>query len=115
MVIGAQPSGAPMTFRIAIAGLLLATLAGCDDYNLGTVSTFEPTANPNQFRFKTVADPFYPEDDQRAEAARIGQLEKRLTANGVCADGYSILERRLIRVPGVIADGTEIYYTVQCA
>lgn len=94
--------------------LPICLLAGCATIDLYNLSTFRPDATNEGFQFQTIADRLYPIDSDRAEALRIVELEKRLSVNGFCPEGYDIVNRRAV-LKGQFSDKIfDVFYTGRC-
>jgi hypothetical protein len=91
------------------------TIAGCADYDLRALSTLEPTGEPGQFRWKTIADAVYPENSPKAEQLRLAQLGKVMGLNADCMRSYIVENRTATRkVDGLAGDIYDVFYTVRC-
>ncbi len=100
----------------ALAGLLLALpllLSACA-FDLKNQSSFE-AFNDGRFRFQTFADVTWPESSEEAESARLKVLRERLGDNGLCADGFSITERKAaLKYKGLLGDVYDLIYYGRC-
>jgi hypothetical protein len=99
--------------------VILLLLVGCSSLDRPYMSSFEPfTDNGGQttFRFRahTASIP-YPEDSKEGEAVRKTWLEKYLSLNNLCQNGYEIIERKVVmRAETFAGPARTIYYTGRC-
>src|SRR5687767_13215911 len=60
-----------------------------------SLTKFEALSS-SEFTFEARADLSYPADDPKAEATRMGWLEKSLAENRLCPNGYTITGRTIV-------------------
>lgn len=103
------------TTLIAIFGAAVLLSACESDLRLAGGAHLEPMNDRGEYRWKTFADPVYPIDSEKAEAARLRQLDTTLMMNGVCAGGYIVADRQAtLRVSGGLGGAYDVFYTVKC-
>lgn len=104
-----------MTNR-TLTGLCLALtipLAACA-FDLKNQSSFEDF-DDGRFRYQTFADVTWPESSEEAESVRLKVLRERLDDNGLCADGFSITERKAsLKHKGLLGDVYDMVYYGRC-
>lgn len=94
--------------RVLVIVLLL---GGCaESMDRITATDFMPAPDGSGFTFKTLIAPQYP-DSPEGEASRMKMLESWLTDNNVCARGYDIVNRQVIKRSVFVQD---IYYSGKC-
>jgi len=97
--------------------LSLFALSGCVSMDRHYHTKFEPvtTQNGNQgFKYFALANIIYTPDKKEDEDIRMEWLQKWLTANNMCKNGYEITERKEVAT-GALSDSVKhIYYTGKC-
>lgn len=102
-----------LSTRILIASMALSACASMDRH---AYTTFEPYRGPSQehrFRFFSKSDIIYPANTTEGEAVRMQWLALWLSDNGLCGNGYKIIERKAVALSGWDA-AKDIYYVGEC-
>jgi hypothetical protein len=118
----AEKFGGPEIGNINVRGIhiviaSLAFLVGCETDLRGANGSFlEPMSAAGSYRWKTFADPTFPIDSAKAEAARLRQLGEVLNMNKACPRGYEVQDRKAtMKASGPIGDTYDMFYTVKCS
>ena len=96
----------------AIIAVLVAILAACASADRRAYTDFRFSGESFEMRALAASD--YPEGDTRAEAIRIDWLERYLSLNGLCPNGYTITNRTAVRIGSFIGDSHDIFYEGRC-
>lgn len=97
-----------MTRISLVMGLLLSS-AGCSSYDRAVGTRFEPGGD-GTFEYEA-----YGVDSPSAEATRMEWLRQYLGDNGLCPDGYEIIDRRpVVTRTGLLENGYTVYYKGRC-
>ena len=98
--------------RAIAATFALLALVGCASMDRPVMSTFEPT--DSGFRYKAQAGLFYEDGDPAAEATRMQWLQRYLTDNHLCPNGYKITKRQVVVIGGIGDARRDIFYDGVC-
>lgn len=99
-----------------IAVVAIAALSGCEaELRSAGGAYLEPPNEQGRYRWRTFADPVYPIDSEKAEAARLRQLGVALAMNGACPAGYVVENRQATRRGiGPIGETYDLFYSIKC-
>lgn len=87
------------------------SLANCASYDRVAVTSFIPTSGDAGFKFRGPADTVYPLDSPAAETQRMTMIDEWLRQNGMCARGYDVVSRQVVKRTDLIAD---VWYEGKC-
>lgn len=94
---------------------LFLIVAGCSSKMAVSLDAeFRPSQDFQSFEYRNRADPFLPDDDATIERARLAVLEDRLALNQMCQNGYTITNRQMVNLGGLLVNGVEIIYSGEC-
>lgn len=108
-------------YRLAMAMLSISSLIGCASLYKSDATTFElvrQEVDGSIFKYKSVADMYYPVNSTDAERARMVWLETWLRDNGYKTEHYQILSRVPIvklKTQNELTSQYDIHYEVKAS
>lgn len=95
---------------VAAAAVFLVACTSLDKISHSEFYPYDQLGQSERYTFKAIADFQYPADSKDAERIRIEWLQQWVSDNNLCANGYSLDNRKAIINNKI----TRIYYVITC-